>query len=568
MSNSFKGNPLPKEDLLSKIGMMDYFSKKYDQSYTEYNGTSIIFVSIITIVTAGVVYYTYIIKNLKDLRENWQDEKCKVQNIPFAGIINPPTDGTSFMEYTANNLSGCLNDITKDVADSAMKPFNIAIDSIKNVFGMMLEAVNVVRQKLNGMRNNIAEIMGRFYIILHTILLEINRLVLKVRDTFSKVVGVVKASIFSTMSTFMALTSFMGAMMQIMITSILILFASAIALSFIPFVGFALSMPLFIFAMLMSGVLIYIRVGAPKVFELMNYSVPGGSPPSRCFSGDTKIKMCEGHEKKMKDLLLGDKLINNNKIVAIMKLDGRDDKNNKLYKLGNVYVTENHKVKYKNDYIEVKNHPDVEKIDRKDEILYCINTTNKVINIDDYEFLDYDEMVDSEYEKLKSRLLNKNIETENLKSKMHKYFDGGFNEGTIIELNDGTIKPIKNIKLGDVLVDNIKVYGIVKIENYELKNSYVYDLKTEINHNKRIICSNNILLTNNNIFKNISNISHINHNYNGHKYTGKPYYKEKYPGSAGNNLILYHLLTDKGYFKVEHLNVLDYNSLINYYLEI
>ena len=89
--------------------MMDYFSKKYDQSYTEYNGTSIIFVSIITIVTAGVVYYTYIIKDLKDLRENWQDEKCKVQNIPFAGIINPPTDGTSFMEYTANNLSGCFS---------------------------------------------------------------------------------------------------------------------------------------------------------------------------------------------------------------------------------------------------------------------------------------------------------------------------------------------------------------------------------------------------------------------------------------------------------------------------
>ena len=116
----------------------------------------------------------------------------------------------------------------------------------------------------------------------------------------------------------------------------------------------------------------------------------------KVINGYTKIKMCEGHEKKMKDLLLGDKLINNNKIVAIMKLDGRDDKNNKLYKLGNVYVTENHKVKYKNDYIEVKNHPDVEKIDRKDEILYCINTTNKVINIDDYEFLDYDEMVDSE----------------------------------------------------------------------------------------------------------------------------------------------------------------------------
>ena len=567
MSDSFKVNPLPKE------GMMDYFSKKYDQSYTEYNGTSIIFVSIITIVTASVVYYTYIIKDLKDLRDNWQDEKCKVQNLPFAGIINPPTDGTSFMEYTANNLSDCLNDITEEVADNAMKPFNIAIDSIKNVFGMMLAAVNVVRQKLNGMRDSIAEIMGRFYIILHTILLEINRLVLKVRDTFSKVVGVVKASVFSVMSTFMALTSFMGAMMQIMIISLLILFATAIALSFIPFVGFAISMPIFIFAMLISGVLIYIRVGAPKVFELMNYSVPSGSPPGRCFSGDTKIKMSEGHEKNIKDLLLGDNLINNNKIVAIMKLDGRDDKNNKLYKLGNVYVTENHKVKYKNDYIEVKNHPDVEKINRKDDILYCINTTHKIINIDDYEFLDYDEMLDNEYEKLKKHLLNKNIETENLKSKMHNYFDGGFNENTIIEMNDGTIKPIKKIKAGDVLVGNIKVYGIVKMDNYDINNSYVYNLKNEIKYNKRLICSNNILLTNNNIFKNLSNINQINRNYNGykyngHKYIGNSYYEESYPGFAGNNLILYHLLTEQGYFKVENLNVLDYNSLINYYLEI
>ena len=49
---------------------------------------------------------------------------------------------------------------------------------------------------------------------------------------------------------------------------------------------------------------------------------------------------------------------------------------------------------------------------------------------------------------------------------------------------------------------------------------------------------------------------------------GEIYYQDKYPGVTAHDLVLYHLLTDKGYFKIENIKVLDYNSLIDHYLEI
>ena len=582
MSDNKKEKLSPKEDILNNIGIlggaaglynmndkMDYFSKKYDQSYLQYNGGSIMFASIITIVTASVVYYTYIIKDIKNIQDNWQEERCNLKNIPLAGIINPQTDGTSKSAYTTQNFSYCLNEITTDLADKAMSPFNAAINSIKGIFTIMMKAVQVIREYINGVRKQISEITARIYRIIITIVIEINRLVLKIKDTFSKVIGVVKASIFSTISVFFTLTSFMGAMMQMLIIALLTLFITATALAFIPFIGWGLSMIVFAFALLLSGTLIYIRVGAPKVFELMKYSVPSGSKP-RCFVGDTIIKMKEGTYKRIKDIILGDVLKNNNKVTTLMKLTGninnKNNKNNKnndnvIYKLGDVFVTGCHKVKYKNTYINVLQHPDAEKLDREEEILYCINTTNKIIEIGDYEFLDYDEMIDDEYKKLEEYTLHTGRHVENIKFKMHEIFNGGFHENTFITMNNGERTKIKDIKVDDVLMDNVKVYGIVKIDNYHLQNIYRYNL----GDNKYINCSKNILTYLSNNLNKISNLSKIKNIYNRDPYIGEIYNNRI---DYSSKLVLYNLLTDKGYFKIEDIYVSDYDSLIDHYLEI
>jgi hypothetical protein len=46
---------------------------------------------------------------------------------------------------------------------------------------------------------------------------------------------------------------------------------------------------------------------------------------------------------------------------------------------------------------------------------------------------------------------------------IHKYFDGGFHESTMVEMKNGTTREIKDIRVGDVLRNGEIVYGIVEL---------------------------------------------------------------------------------------------------------
>ena len=63
-------------------------------------------------------------------------------------------------------------------------------------------------------------------------------------------------------------------------------------------------------------------------------------------------------------------------------------------------------------------------------------------------------------------LLNKFNDT-NLNN-IHKYYDKGFSETTLIKMYNGSFKPISKIKVGDILDNFIKVYGIVHIKSDDL----------------------------------------------------------------------------------------------------
>jgi adenylyl-sulfate kinase len=68
----------------------------------------------------------------------------------------------------------------------------------------------------------------------------------------------------------------------------------------------------------------------------------------------------------------------------------------------------------------------------------------------------------------------------NDKNDIHKCLDGGFAGHTEIKLNDGTIKQIKDIRVGDILENNISVYGIVEIDGRSLNGQYTFNLGNKI----------------------------------------------------------------------------------------
>jgi hypothetical protein len=147
-----------------------------------------------------------------------------------------------------------------------------------------------------------------------------------------------------------------------------------------------------------------------------------------------------------------------------------------MYKLNdNIVVSDSHMIKYLGKWIPTSNHPNAIKIETYNEpYLYCLNTSNKTINIDEFIFSDWDEIYDDELDEI--------ITTSELNSlnDIHKYMDSGFIKNTEIKLKNGTTKCIKDICVGDILENNESVYGIVEINGTTLSAQYTHYFDNKI----------------------------------------------------------------------------------------
>ena len=135
------------------------------------------------------------------------------------------------------------------------------------------------------------------------------------------------------------------------------------------------------------------------------------------------------------------------------------------------------------------------------------------------------------------------------KEEIHKFFDRGFSEYTMLRLNDGSSKSIKSIQLGDVLKNGEKVYGLVEIYG---KNETDESEKTR-NMSISSDGSTNSYLENDEL---MSSRSRSRSSFDSIQNTDF---------SKDNKL--YHLLTDKKTFYVGQIFMKDYNSLIDHVLE-
>jgi hypothetical protein len=162
----------------------------------------------------------------------------------------------------------------------------------------------------------------------------------------------------------------------------------------------------------------------------------------------------------IKDINVGEKLWNGSYVTAKIKVLSSDLQ---IYNLNNNLVSGTHLLKFENKWIRVKDHPWATKVSYNKEYLYCLNTSNKIIEISNIIFSDWDEINDDEKIGYFKNLLNiKNLEN------IHEFLDDGFEENTLIKLVKNE-KEIKNIMMGDILENGSIVYGLVEIEASKLR---------------------------------------------------------------------------------------------------
>jgi len=528
------------DDSSSKINNM-YQNLSY---FDNYGSSVFIFIVLIIILFLSFSYFQ-VMNQLKPIKDDWAAKRCSPKVIPFAGLINKP-DNMSIVDFTGQNFTYCMQNILTSITGDAVQPLTYITAGLSEIFKELFEALQFIRNMMANIRASMAsiakEILGRVL----NIMTPLQTIIIAVMDSMQKINGVLTAGLYTSLGTYYALKSLLGAIVQFIIIILIILVGLILGMWILPF-----TWPL---AMTMTAVFVSVAIPMAIIIGFMtdvlhvrtDLSIPGVPKPS-CFDKNTNIQMNDGSFKFISEIEVGERLENNILVTAKMKLDA---KGSIMYNLNGTIVSGTHTIKHGDIWMPVSKYPHKILVENYEEpYLYCLNTETKRLHINDFIFVDWDELTEDDIKQLSNTDSGVQAKGSTFKSTLdiHKYLDGGFVENTIITLLDGSKREIKDIQIGDVLDGGTRVYGLVEIEGKYLHELCEYNLG-----------SNRILKGGPNVNvcdKQISFITTLD--------LDEKSQKKQIPKQPK----LYHLLTDYESFYIDNIKFYHYNSTIELFLD-
>jgi len=140
----------------------------------------------------------------------------------------------------------------------------------------------------------------------------------------------------------------------------------------------------------------------------------------RCFAPETPVKLQDGNEVAMKNLKLGDILINGSIVEATLKIRNEHDPYYKLQSSNMdqpILVTGSHYIKDGSTYKHVSKFSKAEATTQIDEVVYCLVTNDHKIPVGDFVFWDWeDNLVPTQLQRITKvmTLRNRNKNTTGL----------------------------------------------------------------------------------------------------------------------------------------------------------
>ncbi len=457
---------------------------------------------ILTISVIFLIVYINIEENVKPIRDNWETERCSPYVIPFAGIINLP-EGSNILEFTGENFEYCVQDIIKNISGTVLDPVNFITSGLTDMFGLISVILNSIRGIISSIRTDFAYITSYIYNKIMDFIIRIEQMFIKIIDIFGRLGGIVTVMLFTGESLVLIFESLSDLTLQAAVNFLIALTVIISIMSIIIISTF----DIVLLPVLIALIALYTTITIPTsiyisfMTNVLQYNT-GLNVPT-CFDKNTIIKKSNGTEVCISDIKVGDVLENNSVVQCFFELRKMTEP---MYLLDDIKVSGTHRVLYDNKWILVSKHPSSKIIiDYPENVLYCLNTSTKTIKINNTIFSDWDDInIDNKYKLL----------TET-KEDIHKYYDKGFPSNTLIKtINDKELY-ISDIQIGDTLEsindEIISVYGKVIIKSNDLIDGNL------VNSNIKYLGNYYHLLTNKGIFK-INNKIYHDFNYCIDKY--------------------------------------------------
>ena len=531
--------------------------KMYEKlSYFDQYGGSVFLFIVLIIALLLIHSYANILKNIDPIKKNWTKYRCEPNVIPFAGLINKPDDMT-IADFTQQNFNDCMTTVLVSITGHIADPIVYATYSINEIFKDVLEAIQFIREMVDKIRNSISVMAQNVMARISNIIVPLQQVIITMMDTMGKIKGALTAGLYTSLGTYFALKSLMGAIAEMVILALIILAAAIvvmwiISIFFPPFISFAMTMTVLFMSVSIPLVIIIVFLT-----EVLHVNVSGSIPgvperPAMCFDKNTEIQMNDGFFKVISEIQPGDILYNNVFVTAKMRLDAR---HNTMYDLYGVCVSGTHTVKHDGKWLRVSEHPDAVKRAQYDELfVYCLNTSSKTIIIGDTVYADWDELTEEDIAILLANPHIKKKEPDSLD--IHRYLDGGLNGDTLVEMRNGLELEIKHIQVGDVLRGGATVFGIVEVDYKETDSQYVYDLgpsKCFIGGPNLNICDPTLLRATSTLDLNVNA------------------FKNKLKNTKNSEIVtdlkMYHLITNTQTFYANNVRFYHYNSSVELFLE-
>tara|TARA_B100000927_G_scaffold65157_1_gene51359 strand:+ start:348 stop:1241 length:894 start_codon:yes stop_codon:yes gene_type:complete len=288
---------------------------------------------VLIIIAFGVLHLTgFIMLRLKELEEDWPKHRCNPMTMPFASYLG---------HDPIANFTYCVGNIQKDLMGFFLEPLQYVLSMVGKLGEWILSRLNLLREFFNMFRQFLNTMVGDIYGMFVNVLIQVQGLVIKLKDTVMKLVGI--------LMTFM-----------------------------------------------------YLIQGAMMTGQSINRGPIGETLRAICFHKDTLVTLKDGSTKPMKDIKLGTILENGAEVYGLLTLKG--DSNNPYYKIWsnklncNIFVTGEHKILVdntkKNNIEGFKPVREVDyavKTDICDEELSCLITSTHKIPIGEYTFWDWED---------------------------------------------------------------------------------------------------------------------------------------------------------------------------------
>ena len=297
---------------------------------------------LIILIFIGLYIFNVLGIGLKNIQDNWPMYRCNPLVMPFAGLFNQ--DVTSNFTYCIQNMQGSY-------MDELLKPIHYSQSVIGESGNLITDAIQDIRAFFDKIRDFIKEIISTIMAVFLNLLIDIQKIIISIKDLFSKLVGV--------------------------------------AVTFAHVIGG-------------SGKFSSSVWEGPPGETLRAVGSVGSVGSSVCFHPDTLVKKYNNKVVKMKNLKLGDKLKNGQIVKGKMYLHNLDESNNfieNLYSISDgeknepIIVSGSHLIfdKKINNFIYVKEYEGATITNNNLETLFCLITSDHTIPLGNYIFHDWED---------------------------------------------------------------------------------------------------------------------------------------------------------------------------------